>query len=457
MTIISTPGPRALIAAALLFGHQPPQHAVPPNPQGADQSRGVLDPVETYNGMGLIAAGEPLPFVAGVYFLSGTDPDSTLVLFGLSLANRALSFRRVGTSFEARYVVTVTFRDGEVVRAHFPAAEVVRVASYGETVRGDESVIFQKYFSLAPGGLVADVAVVDEYGADTSRAGLKIEVPSFRSRHMLSSIVPVYQADPRRSLDVPPGMVVNARASIPYAQDSLLLYFEGYGLPEGTIAELQATGEDGTAVWAHSVVLRPQSRLLSTALVAVPSDMLAVGVKQIEVRAGNLSAVRLPALIALADERPVASFEDLVSLLRYFDDADWLAALREAAVEDQPDTWRGFWDETDSDPETANNETLDRYFMRVDEANVRFHEPGTPGWMTERGEVFVTLGIPDDVRDLQPDRSPTEHRLVRWRYFEDGLTIYFVDEENVGRLRLTPASRADYEAVAARKRRKPGG
>lgn len=450
--MVSSNRPLAFLVFLVVLGSQLPERFMPTVPQDAGQAPSLWDPVATYGQMGLMVAGEPLPFVASVSYLSGPNPDSTLVVFGLSLTNQALSFRKTDSNFEARYSVILTFKEGEVVRAKLPASEVVKVASYRETVRRDESVVFQKFLFLAPGRLVSDVVVIDEYGSDTTRADFAIDVPRFDSDRMLSSMISIYQGEGRVSRDAMPAVVVNARSSTPYGGDSLRFYLEGYGIQRRRYAAVRVAGSGGTTIWSDSVGFEPRLGTLSVAFVTLPTDLLAVGATYIEVTVGDLASIGAPALIALSDERPIASFEDVVSLLRYFDDTAWVAVLRNAAVNDRPAKWREFWTKTDTDPETTLNEALDRYFMRVEEANVRFQEPGTPGWMTDRGEVFVTLGVPDDVRNLRPDRSSGEHGVVRWRYFEEELTLYFIDESNMGRLRLTPASRADFASVAARRK-----
>jgi GWxTD domain-containing protein len=441
----------ALLATVLAIAARVPTPVSAASLQGADEIRDVLDPVATYRNMGLLVAGEPLPFVASIRFLSASDPDSTLVVFGLSLANRALSFRREDSHFEARYSVDMTFKESGLVKAHLPAEETIRVASYGETLRRDESIVFQKFFLLAPGPLVADVRVVDGYGADTSRSELQVEVPRFGAQQ-LSSIVWVYQGAGRSSVDAMPTVVVNPRASVPYGLDSLRFYLEGYGMPQGAVAHVRITDSDESEMWVDSVTLGNRDATFSAALVSLPSDRLAVGTLNVEVTLGDRGVAMSSAMVALSDDRPVPHLTDLVSSLRYFHDARWVEILRAAAPEERADTWREFWIETDPDPETPQNEALDWYFIRVDEANVRFREPGTPGWLTDRGEVFVTLGVPDDVRNIEPDRSSGGQRLVRWRYLAERLTLYFVDEGNFGRLRLTPASRAEYASAAERKR-----
>jgi hypothetical protein len=80
-------------------------------------------------------------------------------------------------------------------------------------------------------------------------------------------------------------------------------------------------------------------------------------------------------------------------------------------------------------------------------ANRRFRGEGIPGWRTDRGEVLVRLGEPDEVFDASPT---SEGRLIRWGYTRYQLAIYFVDETGFGRFRMTPSSRAEMERVIAR-------
>ena len=58
-------------------------------------------------------------------------------------------------------------------------------------------------------------------------------------------------------------------------------------------------------------------------------------------------------------------------------------------------------------------------------ANQRFKDEGIPGWRTDRGEVFVTLGPPDESVESTPG---TASRIIRWTYLTHRLEIYFQDE-----------------------------
>ena len=118
-----------------------------------------------------------------------------------------------------------------------------------------------------------------------------------------------------------------------------------------------------------------------------------------------------------------------------------MAKLRTAPREQRAAAWHEFYRESDSGATTPQNEALDQYFRRVEDANQRFQEPSTPGWQTDRGEVFITLGQPDEAFDIA-GVAPG----VRWEYTHPHLSLVFKDETGgFGLYRLTRESRTDFE------------
>jgi GWxTD domain-containing protein len=115
--------------------------------------------------------------------------------------------------------------------------------------------------------------------------------------------------------------------------------------------------------------------------------------------------------------------------------------------------WREFWKATDPVAITPENEALDDYFRRVQQANARFADEGKPGWLTDRGEVFITLGDPDEVLDMSSGMDRSGLRAIRWTYTNYRLVLYFQDQTGFNHFRLTPTSRAEYQRVLARERR----
>jgi GWxTD domain-containing protein len=124
--------------------------------------------------------------------------------------------------------------------------------------------------------------------------------------------------------------------------------------------------------------------------------------------------------------------------------------MRKASPAERSRLWREFYADTDPNKITPENEALNQYFGRLSAANARFTDEGVPGWRTDRGEVFITLGPPDESIESTPG---TAGRIVRWSYLNYRLALFFQDETGFGRLRLTPGSRAEYERTLNRIRR----
>lgn len=99
-----------------------------------------------------------------------------------------------------------------------------------------------------------------------------------------------------------------------------------------------------------------------------------------------------------------------------------------------------FWQVRDPVPETAVNEFRDGHFKRIREANDKYRE-SRPGWMTERGRMYITLGEPQDVMSYpnNQDLFPLEI----WHYynldvplFPNALQIIFFKRYGAGEYRL---------------------
>ena len=55
-----------------------------------------------------------------------------------------------------------------------------------------------------------------------------------------------------------------------------------------------------------------------------------------------------------------------------------------------------FWLRRDPNPDTVVNEARDEHYRRIAYANERFSS-GTPGWLTDRGRIYITFGPPDEI------------------------------------------------------------
>jgi GWxTD domain-containing protein len=329
----------------------------------------------------------------------------------------------------------------------------VRVRGFQETLRADESVLFQGFLTLRPGVYTASVMVRDRNSPASARRERPDTVPRLVAP-ALAAPVPFYEGTGRASTSVHPQLLVNPRATLPYGTDTLRFYVEGYGLSSGTRLAAQAVDQNENVLWQDTLPVQ-DSAGLSRAIIRIAGNQLPVGEQELRLGiVGSTAQGRTPFLVSFSSQWVITNYAEMINLLRYFDRQDLVSKLRDAPPDQRAQAWRAFWEATDPAPLTPENEALDEYLHRVQIANFRFQEQGRPGWLTDRGEVFITLGEPDEILDLSNTGiSRNGPQSIRWSYSSLPLVLLFQDLTGFGRFELTPGSRADYLQVLARVRR----
>jgi GWxTD domain-containing protein len=415
-------------------------------PAPADQLTRLVNVSSFYQKMGRLAAGDPLPFVGTVAFAAGPG-DSVITLIGLSLENRALSFQREGNLFIARYRVSISFQREGTRSVELTRDEIVRVPTFQETLRADESVLFQQILRLTSGPYNVSVTVRDASSTAESRAPGKFTAPAFASGTTSAPIL-TYQATGRGSRSDPLSVVLNPRGAVGYGADTLLAYIEGYDFTGPTTVPFQVLDEQQEVIYTDSLRFRG-GRPVESQVIRLAPDSISLG--ELKLLVGKGPAQRtVSALVSFSQAWVITNFDEMLDLLRYFGQDARVNAMRKAPPSERSRLWREFYAETDPNRITPENEALNQYFARISAANSRFTDEGVPGWRTDRGEVFIALGAPDEFIESTPG---TAGRVVRWSYLNYRLNLFFQDETGFGRLRLTPGSRAEFERTLNRVRR----
>jgi len=110
-----------------------------------------------------------------------------------------------------------------------------------------------------------------------------------------------------------------------------------------------------------------------------------------------------------------------------------------------------FWRRRDPNPDTEENEFREEYYERIAYANEHFAS-GIPGWMTDRGKIYITWGKPDSVEahpsggaydrpSYEGGGSTTTYPFEVWFYRHldnvgDGIEIEFVDPTGTGEYKI---------------------
>lgn len=93
-----------------------------------------------------------------------------------------------------------------------------------------------------------------------------------------------------------------------------------------------------------------------------------------------------------------------------------------------------FWEIRDPDPDTEENEFRMEYFNRIEEANNLFVSDGIPGWLTDRGRIYILFGPPFERITYPIGSDPGSRSREIWYY--GSFPVVFVDSTNTGQFKL---------------------
>ena len=413
-----------------------------------------------YNQMGLIATGSPLSYVGKIAYFASQSPDTTMLLASISIPNRVLSFVRDGDTYRAPYEVKLKIMQGATEVRTLETMEIVRVASFKEVNRTDESVIFQNYFRIPPGEYTIAFMVRDIASNRSATQEGAITVPRFVPG-ALSTPLLVYEASRRSRLDSVPRILASPRSSAVFGQDNTIsVYLEAYGQQARLPVDYVVQNDRGAVTWRDTTILERSGGLLSGA-VTIPISRVGIGIANVTfTRADATDTVRTPVFVSFGSDIPLLSYEELLNQLRYYVSPDRIRALRETAMEQRGQAWASFLRASDPAPATPEHEGLQTYFSRLQLAALRFRDDGgggpRGGWLSDRARVYVVMGEPDQLFE-QTTNGPISRtsisqrgRVQFWEYAQYRVRLVFYDDSGSGRWRMTPASETEFQNINAR-------
>lgn len=445
--------PLILVLAIIACG--PPPAVTAPRDRGLPVAVTAGNANEFYRQMGLLAAPPPISLVGKLTFFATRSPDTTLMLTSISLPNRALTFAREGDRYSAPYEVHIRLARGDADVGTVNALEVVRVGTFKEINRSDESVIFQHVFRVPPGSYSISLMLRDVGGARTATQDAQVNVPKIPQTGFSTPLL-IYEATPRTSLDSAPHLLASPRSTAVFGRDSLVsVFLEAYGGGDRLPISYVVTNDTQSPVFRDSAVLTRTGAMLSGS-VQVPISAVGLGVSKLTFnRKGSADTASLPVFVSFGEDIPIMSFANMIDYLRFFAPEWRLKPLRDAAPGQRASAWAAFLRETDPIPETPINEELEAYFGRIRQANVQFVNDRNPGWLSDRGMVFVALGEPSLVTDRNVSQGTTRTqvgestRVQIWTYQQYRTQLVFYEDS--GHWRLTRASENEFWAVTTRK------
>jgi GWxTD domain-containing protein len=130
-----------------------------------------------------------------------------------------------------------------------------------------------------------------------------------------------------------------------------------------------------------------------------------------------------------------------------------LKAFKSLSNDEERDNFiEQFWQRRNPDPDSPENEYREEYYRRIAYANEHF-AAGKPGWMTDRGHMYIAYGKPDNIESHagggqydQPTQQGggeiTTYPFEIWNYhyipgIGENIDIEFVDQCMCGEYRMS--------------------
>ncbi|MFN2382763.1 MAG: GWxTD domain-containing protein [Gemmatimonadota bacterium] len=452
---------RCLTAALLLALGGSPLAA---NAQDLDLNA-IFSNDDFYKAHDLLQARGDVGFLADVWYLPASA-DSTRALLGVSLSNSTLQFVRTTTGrWQANYSVIARVtpeRGGRAVEQTWDKA--VDVGSFDETLLTGETIVFQTELVLPVGAADLSLTVRDRNADDASRVTAKLDVPTLPPARVAVAepvLLRVYRPGGAAGGDY----VVNPSHyyAAPPTQFEFLAEVSGAAgapAPLTLAARLTpATGagpEDSVTAWSQAVAAEGNGTV--RAFGAVPNARARFGEYELELiltsaTGETIARSSTPLLIAGSSGWIVRNWDDALSLIRYEateDEHDILEKIH--GTEERVAAWNCFWAMRDPVTTTSANEALQDYFRRIQIANANWKSALRPGYLSDRGRVFITLGPPDDISQRAMPDGPMPYEV--WTYNRYNFQILFVDRIGFNNYQLDSSGVYQRELGAIERRKR---
>jgi GWxTD domain-containing protein len=167
------------------------------------------------------------------------------------------------------------------------------------------------------------------------------------------------------------------------------------------------------------------------ALVKIPNKSFPNAAYRIAVHnQGNESVVARRTFQSYWADIPASllSLDVAIDMLRFIADDETIDKIDDGSDASRERKFRAFWKDKDPTPQTEFNELQAEYYSRIDYAYENFGSKGQPGFETDRGQVYINFGKPNNTeRTFPTDGATTEVWTYNNRKFVFKATSGFGD------------------------------
>ena len=149
---------------------------------------------------------------------------------------------------------------------------------------------------------------------------------------------------------------------------------------------------------------------------------------------GRIAEFTLPAM-------EIENAETALEQMRYVLTSAELSRVRRLTSEGKTQFLREYWNRKALEEGTTPEIAQWSYFSRVKEANRRYSYLKRDGWKTDRGRVFIQLGLPDLIDYNTAGQKVPDYEIWSYDKIEGGIKFVFADRAGFGNLELVHSTK----------------
>lgn len=379
-------------------------------------------------------------FTMDAVTLLGESGGQSRILAYLDITYEDLQFVRSGRGYEANYQIDLSVLAGTDENAPRVVnklwKETVVVNSFEKTNDRHAISVAQTSFELPAGTylLIATVTDMESKRHATMREVMKVPAYGLGGIEVSDLIVAKdIQLMPDGIIEVVP----NVERVISDQREPIYIYYEAYPYQADSLHVYARLLDSRGEIVRELHLVREAIQPITRDFLKIPLTDLPVGryVFEMQISSGDKTAlkgtnfrIQMSGLPGAVPDLPTA-----IRQLRYIAKSSTIKRIQNAPPKEQEQMFKDFWTQRDPSPDTEENELLQEYYYRIDRANTLFGS-FRDGWETDRGEVFIRFGPPDEV-ERHPYEFDTRPYEI-WYYYDTQRRFIFVDEMGYGEYRL---------------------
>lgn len=372
---------------------------------------------------------------------SGQNGKTRLDVF-IKVPYTSVHFVKTGKGFEAGYSVTASIYDEEKEKLITEKIwnENIIAISFEQTVAPNNFNLSHRSFDLSPGKYFIITMLTDKDSKSEFKSENLFDVKDLTRHPSISDLMLV---EKRSVVEGSSKIVPNISRDVITEKEGIPLFFEVYTDSAAEyILKYSLTDEEENLI--HSVIeKRVFDQVSNQVLFTIDSVSLNIGRFDVRVEIQNteeeVQNFSVKSFVSRWEGVPpsITDLDKAVDQLIYMANPEELSYIEETENRrEKTSRFVDFWKKRDPNPADEFNPIFNEYYNRVAYANENFTTYSMEGWRSDRGMVFIILGIPNNI-----DRHPFEYYSKPyevWQYYDLNRSFIFIDYSGFGDYRLSP-------------------